>query len=152
MFDIDRAAERYYDRLYDRYYADCEDAWDHDDPDWTWVDDYYASSDSEKINAEIADLVRDYIEYGKVWSANLGLFYSATVVLSSFSQNMDPGIVRSAIGILVMAGFVVSIFFARYKSAAFGKSQAFTLLLEIFPFIGNLILGFGSDRYLGNPS
>jgi len=64
MFDIDRAAERYYDRLYDRYYSDCEDAWDHDDPDWTWVDDYYASSDSEKINAEIADLVRDYIEYG----------------------------------------------------------------------------------------
>ena len=94
----------------------------------------------------------DYIEYGKVWSANLGLFYAATVVLSSFSQNMDPGIVRSAIGILVMAGFVVSIFFARYKSASFGKSQAFTLLLVIFPFIGNLILGFGSDRYLGNPS
>ena len=29
----------------------------------------------------------DYIEYGKVWSANLGLFYAATVVLSSFSQN-----------------------------------------------------------------
>jgi hypothetical protein len=94
----------------------------------------------------------DYIEYDKIWMPNLGLFYAATVVISQISQQMQGGLLRSILGVLVMAGFVVNIIFSRFKAAAFGKGRGMTLLLILLPFVGNLILGFGSDRYLGNPS
>lgn len=56
--EVDAAAERYYDRLYDLYYGTGEDAWDHYGPDWKEVQDILSDYDDEQI----ADLVRDAIE------------------------------------------------------------------------------------------
>ena len=56
---IDAAAERYYDRLFDRYYGtgDEEEPWERDDPDWAEVADIIDGSGWHAI----ADYVRDYI-------------------------------------------------------------------------------------------
>ncbi len=54
---IDRAAERYYDRLLDRYYGG-EDAWEHYEPDWTEVCDIVNDFDPE----EVAQYVRDFLD------------------------------------------------------------------------------------------
>lgn len=56
--EVDAAAERYYDRLYDRYYGQSEDAWDHYGPGVDDVQDIIAGYDDEKV----ANLVRDAIE------------------------------------------------------------------------------------------
>ena len=91
------------------------------------------------------------VEYGKIWEAKWGIiFIIATFVCSCLGQVTDAGLVVALIT-LVVAIFVMymDIKFVVMKSKAFGYGVGMAILLVIFPFIANLILGFGSAEYKG---
>lgn len=93
----------------------------------------------------------DYLEYGKVWTKNLGIFYAVISVFSAIVGAMKIGGALEFIAdICYIVAFVMNIMFASKKSKAFGKKLGTTLLLIFFPFIGNLYIGFGDAQYQGN--
>lgn len=92
--------------------------------------------------------VSDYFEYGKVWSYNIGLAYIVLYVLLWFVPADASGIAGLIFWIMSAAMTVLSIIFAYKKSKAFGMGVLMAILLFFFPFIGNLIIGFGSAKFV----
>lgn len=91
-----------------------------------------------------------YIEYGKVWYGYIGIaFLVLDVIANACEKAGKSGFI---VGIIGLALAVIKFIFSYKKSKAFGKGIGFALVLLIFPFIGNLILGFGDAKYQGNPT
>lgn len=92
----------------------------------------------------------DFVEFGKVWSPAMGLVY---VVCDVFKFVNSYAELSGAIGAICtcaeIVGLIIGIIFAAKKSKAFGHKFGMTLVLIFFPFIGNLVLGFGKSEYKG---
>ena len=100
----------------------------------------------------IVPFYSDWVEYGKVWSAPAAIIYIVCLIISWISNIAGDDASSALTAIAAIAGvvsFIVNIIFANKKSKAFGKGLGMTLLLIFFPFIGNLIIGFGSAQYQG---
>lgn len=92
-----------------------------------------------------------YVEFGKIWLSAVGIIYMAVNCIVSGMSDRHNGFFATLIYIVLgLLLFLMRIIFAYKKSLAFGKGMGFTIIYIIAPFIGNLILGFGSARYLGN--
>lgn len=95
----------------------------------------------------------DYVECGKIWNPTAGVFLIAVTLVDAFFNAVTPkGLFKLIAYLVTVALFITKVLVSVNKSKAFGKDFGMAVLLFIFPFIGNLILGFGSDRYLGNRS
>ncbi len=93
----------------------------------------------------------DYVEYGKVWAANLGLFYCLALYLVHKYEETATGLPGAVLNIIGLAALGVHIIFCWRKAKAFGQGVGLTLVLLFLPFVGNLVIGFGGSEYLGNP-
>ncbi|GEM_PF-1585114 len=92
--------------------------------------------------------VSDYFEYGKVWSYNFGLGYIILFILSWFVPADAQGFAGFVFWFMSAALTILSIIFAYKKSKAFGMGIFMTIILFFFPFVGNLIIGFGDAKYI----
>lgn len=100
----------------------------------------------------IIPIYSDFVEFSKVWSAPVGVAYGVLTVVTAIPTGEDTSLLLSIIiAIAGIAYFIMSIIFSNKKAKAFGKGIGFTILLILFPFIGNLIIGFSNDVvYRGN--
>lgn len=100
----------------------------------------------------IIPIYSDFVEFSKVWSASVGIAYGVLTVVTAIPTGEDTSLLLSIIiAIAGIAYFIMSIIFSNKKAKAFGKGIGFTILLILFPFIGNLIIGFSNDVvYRGN--
>ena len=94
----------------------------------------------------------DIVEYNKIWGVK---WFWITLVVGCVSTALS-GIEDPGIGVLIVAvivgiiTLVLEILYARNKAKAFGKGVGMTIIILLFPFIGNLLLGLGSAEYVGN--
>ena len=96
-------------------------------------------------------LLRDFAMFKMAWTGKA--FVINTVLLAVFrlcgeSESILVGLVAAIAGI---AWIVVQVKLLLRVAKSFGKGTGWGLLLFFLPFIGSMILGFGSAEYLGNP-
>lgn len=111
----------------------------------------------------------DYTLYKHIWkgfygilipviSVIGGLLFQGAMVNSGFPDGQAAGPSGLTIALLLGAAvifavaLVLSIIGMIKLAKAFGKGTGFAVGLILFPLIFTLILGFGIDRYVGNPS
>lgn len=97
-----------------------------------------------------------YVLFDHIWIGILGpvatILMSCSTIFNQATQNGNTNtMLAMVVAIVTLIGaFIWSV--GLYKlSKAFGKGIGFFFILFLFQGIGMLILGFGSDRYLGKP-
>jgi len=99
----------------------------------------------------IVPFYSDLVEFEKVWTKNMGIFYIVAAILACLDVNDAGGILGILATVGAIATFVINIILASKKSKAFGGAIGLTLVLIFFPFIGNLYIGFSNKvEYQGN--
>ena len=93
-------------------------------------------------------IYRNYVEYGKVWIAPLGLVYGICYAISAAVTN-PSGVMATIVIVLGIVASVLDIIFAVKKNKAFGGGVGLLILLLFLPFVGNLVIAFGSAKYQG---
>lgn len=93
-----------------------------------------------------------WVEYGYTWKPVMaipvwGLSIGAELLSQFIDENSGWMIL---VGILTLAGWVISIIGFHKRSKAFGYGAGFTVGQVIFTSIFTIILGFGKSQYLGN--
>lgn len=96
-----------------------------------------------------------YVECQKVWTTTAGWVIIGVTVLYGILESVLKSSTSTLLSVLsIVAGIaiiVLDIMMNNRKAKAFGKGIGMTIVLVLFPFIGNLVLGLGSAEYLGNP-
>ena len=90
-------------------------------------------------------------EYGYCWDTRMFWIMLGFSVVAGIFENGEGIIAKLIFSVagLIAAGMDVK--FSLKKAEAFGGGLPLGLLLFFLPFVGNLYLGFGSNRYQGNP-
>ena len=90
-----------------------------------------------------------YVQYCKVWNPTMGIVYVVLNLISSFGSTDAEGFVALLLLIAGIASIVISIMGNMKLAKSFGHGTGFALGLTFLQPIFILILGFGSDEYLG---
>ena len=95
-----------------------------------------------------------YVEYDICWSGSYGLVYAACVFISSMINNnaTKSGGMVFLLVVLGVISLVVSVRESFCLAKAFGKGTGFAIALVFLAPIMRLVLGFGSAKYVGNPT
>lgn len=94
----------------------------------------------------------EYILFKHVWFAPVGILYLLLGIAFGFIPD-DKGLVLQLLAIVVgIIIIVIQAKFASHLSKAFGHGIGYALGIFFLEPVFTMILGFGNDKYLGNPS
>ena len=95
-----------------------------------------------------------YIQYSKVWNANYGIASILLTIVTAIGNNYveGSGVMSFIMTIVGVAGFVLNLLCNIKLSKSFGHDVPFGIGLTLLQPIFIIILGFGSDEYIGNTS
>ncbi len=99
----------------------------------------------------IIPIYHSYVLYDHVWVGWIGVL---AAILEIYAQSVTEGYSPETVwtSLLLLVSLIIQIIFCNKLSKAFGHGIGYTIGLLFLEPIFILILGFGSDRYLGNPS
>lgn len=99
----------------------------------------------------IIPIYNSYIVYKATWNVKMFFINILMAVLLAL-RSMDGTVFYTIAGIGAVGVIVIEIMKKNKISKAFGHGFGFTLGLLFFDPIFKLILGFGSSKYIGNPT
>jgi len=88
------------------------------------------------------------VEFEKVWDSRIIIGSYIALILTGivFLINPTAGYILFTISIIVIG--ILFIIFLHKKSKAFGQNARMTVVLLLFPLIGNLVLGLGKAKFM----
>ena len=93
----------------------------------------------------IIPIYNQYMVCTKVWNVIGFVLILATAII----QRADIAYVSTIIGICCV---VLRVLYANKLVKSFGNGTGYTILYFFFPSIMTMVLGFGKDEYIGNPT
>ena len=95
----------------------------------------------------IIPLLNTYVVYDRVWKA---LYFFVVIVIGIVASLLAKGsneFLHTLGSLCTIAVYIFGIIRNYKLSKAFGHGAGMAIVLTLFPFIGTLILGYGSDTY-----